>query len=68
MQIHIKSMLHSDAGEQIYPLETEEDFDRLFDDFPALEGSLACSNDWRVIIDDMVHYLNAHHLDAWLSA
>lgn len=67
MKLHIKSLIFDSAPEQIYDLTEPEEREALLTRYPHLRWAQASSNDWRVIADHMVSYLNGHHLDAWLS-
>lgn len=67
MKLHVKNALKEDANEKIYPLMSEEDFNKLFTDFPQLRESMNKYNDLRLIAKDMAKYLNSHHIYAWIT-
>lgn len=65
MILHIKS--HMTSFEHSVPA-TYEGIKSLFDMFPFVEQIVAHHHNLNQAVEEIVEYLNSHHMDAWLSA
>lgn len=67
MKLHYLSVYTPNQEPRVVDLEDQEQVDALIESFPHLHESLEGFHDLRHQANDMVRYLNLHHLDAWLT-
>ena len=66
MKLCFKSLLSENSFEHCYPLESNEDFYDVVDEFPQLEECLYRNTDLHLVAKDMALCLSKHHIKAWI--